>query len=77
LRRADCSVRSEGTHSFQERTLPSVTFGEERTIELGGVTVQLFYFGPAHTDADAVVYFPDLKVIAVGDCAGKNFSTRL
>jgi glyoxylase-like metal-dependent hydrolase (beta-lactamase superfamily II) len=46
---------------------PSLTFETEHTLKLGGVTVQLFYFGPAHTDADTVVYFPDLKVVAVGD----------
>jgi len=59
---------SRGGSSTQAKVAPpSVTFGQERTIKLGGVTVQLFYFGPAHTDADAVVYFPDLKVVAVGD----------
>jgi glyoxylase-like metal-dependent hydrolase (beta-lactamase superfamily II) len=25
------------------------------------------HFAPAHTDADTVVYFPDLKVVALGD----------
>jgi glyoxylase-like metal-dependent hydrolase (beta-lactamase superfamily II) len=47
--------------------LPSVTFDNERTIKLGGVTVQLMHFGAARTSGDAVVYFPDLKVVAVGD----------
>ncbi len=46
---------------------PSITFDKERTIGLGGVTVQVLHFGAAHTSGDAVVYFPDLKVIAVGD----------
>jgi glyoxylase-like metal-dependent hydrolase (beta-lactamase superfamily II) len=47
--------------------LPSVTFDSERTIRLGGVTVQLLHYGEAHTSGDTVVYFPDLKVVAVGD----------
>jgi glyoxylase-like metal-dependent hydrolase (beta-lactamase superfamily II) len=48
-------------------TPPSITFDRERKIELGGVSVQVLHFGPAHTNGDAVVYFPDLKVVAVGD----------
>jgi hypothetical protein len=50
----------------QPAALPSFTFDEERTINLGGVTVQLRHFGAARTNGDAVAYFPDLKVIAVG-----------
>jgi glyoxylase-like metal-dependent hydrolase (beta-lactamase superfamily II) len=46
---------------------PSFTFDTERTIKLGGVTVQLLHYGNARTSGDAVVYFPDLKVVAVGD----------
>jgi glyoxylase-like metal-dependent hydrolase (beta-lactamase superfamily II) len=46
---------------------PSVVFDDQRTIKLGGVTAELRYFGPAHTGGDAVVYFPDLKIVAVGD----------
>jgi cyclase len=51
----------------EQNALPSVTFDQERTIRLGGVTVQLLHFGAARTSGDAVVYFPDLKVVAVGD----------
>lgn len=51
----------------QSTALPSATFDEERTLKLGGVTVQVRHFGAARTSGDAVVYFPDLKVIAVGD----------
>src|SRR5262249_22156580 len=52
--------------------LPSMVFEEERTVRLGGVTVQLRHFGPAHTNADAIVYFPDLKVVAVGDLFARD-----
>jgi cyclase len=47
--------------------LPSVTFDEERTVRLGGVSVQLLHVGTARTNGDTVAYFPDLKVVAVGD----------
>ena len=36
-------------------------------IKLGGKTVRLLHFAPAHTDGDTIVYFPDLKVISAGD----------
>jgi len=34
---------------------------------MGGIAMQLFHFGNACTDGDAVVYFRDLKVVALGD----------
>jgi cyclase len=60
-------ILARRAHGDEQTALPSVTFEEERTIRLGGVTVQLLYFGAARTSGDAVVYFPDLKVVAVGD----------
>jgi cyclase len=47
---------------------PSVTYpGAEYTVKLGGATVELHHFGRAHTSGDTVVYFPDLKVVALSD----------
>lgn len=46
---------------------PSVTYPTEYTVKLGGVTVEAHHFGRAHTSGDTVVYFPDLKVVAVSD----------
>lgn len=56
----------------QERAfLPNLTFSERLTLHPGGVLpgkrIELIYFGPAHTDGDAVVYFPDEKVAFIGD----------
>jgi len=58
--------------STRERTsLPNIAFSERLSLYLGGVLrskrIDLFYFGPAHTDGDAVVYFPDEKVAFIGD----------
>jgi cyclase len=60
-------ILARRAHGDEQTALPSVTFEEEQTIRLGGVTVQLLYFGAARTSGDTVVYFPDLKVVAVGD----------
>ena len=47
---------------------PTMTYsGDEHTLSLGGVKVELHHFGRAHTSGDTVVYFPDLKVVAVSD----------
>lgn len=54
---------------------PSATFESVRTLHLGGVSVQLLHYGAAHTNGDTVVYFPDLKVVAVGDLVGAPLRT--
>ena len=46
---------------------PDTVYDTRFTISLGGKTVRLMHFAPAHTDADTVVWFPDLKVVAMGD----------
>jgi glyoxylase-like metal-dependent hydrolase (beta-lactamase superfamily II) len=42
-------------------------FDRDRTIHLGGIEVQAIHFGAARSAGDTVVYFPNLKVIAVGE----------
>jgi cyclase len=49
--------------------LPNQTFTDKLTLDFGGETVQLLYFGPAHTSGDVVVYFPTEKVAFIGDLA--------
>jgi glyoxylase-like metal-dependent hydrolase (beta-lactamase superfamily II) len=48
-------------------TPPTITYDHEYTIKIGGIEVQLMHFGNAHTSGDTVVYFPNLKVVDVGD----------
>jgi cyclase len=43
------------------------TFDRELKLTLGGVEAELMHFGNARTNGDTVVYFPNLKVVAVGD----------
>lgn len=44
-----------------------VTYGSQYPIHLGGVEVQVLHFGSAYSNNDTVVYFPNLKVVAIGD----------
>jgi glyoxylase-like metal-dependent hydrolase (beta-lactamase superfamily II) len=58
--------------STRERAyLPNITYSERLSLYLSGVLrskrIDLLYFGPAHTDGDAVVYFPDERVAFIGD----------
>ena len=46
---------------------PSVTYSTDYTVKLGGATVEAHHYGRAHTSGDTVVYFPDLKVVALSD----------
>ncbi len=57
------------TYTFDPKPAPpSLTYpGAEYTISLGDVKVELHHFGRAHTSGDTVVYFPDLKAVAVSD----------
>ena len=47
--------------------LPKITFDSEPSLFLGGKEVRARYFGRGHTDGDAVIYFPALKVVHMGD----------
>ena len=73
---AQDNVRSNLTHikqPYYEDTpgtpigLPNITFADELVVHLGGKEVRARYFGRGHTSGDAVVYFPELKVIHTGD----------
>jgi glyoxylase-like metal-dependent hydrolase (beta-lactamase superfamily II) len=46
---------------------PDVTYDTRYAISLGGKSVRLMHFARAHTDDDTIVWFPDLKVVSMGD----------
>ncbi|MEO8026059.1 MAG: MBL fold metallo-hydrolase [Bryobacteraceae bacterium] len=46
---------------------PRLSFSDEQEINLGGKTVVMRWFGRGHTNGDAVVYFPELKAVHMGD----------
>jgi glyoxylase-like metal-dependent hydrolase (beta-lactamase superfamily II) len=47
--------------------LPSKTFTNTLTIGKGASQIDLHYFGRAHTNGDAVIIFPGLRIAAMGD----------
>jgi glyoxylase-like metal-dependent hydrolase (beta-lactamase superfamily II) len=47
--------------------LPKRTFKDKMTIGRGADQIDLFYFGPGHTNGDAWVSFPALRTVHAGD----------
>lgn len=45
------------------------TFEDEMTLDLGGITVELKRFGPAHSPGDIAVIVPERNVLIAGDMA--------
>jgi glyoxylase-like metal-dependent hydrolase (beta-lactamase superfamily II) len=50
-----------------EKTYPSTTFEDSWSETVGGETIRLQHYGPAHTGGDAVVFFESANVVHVGD----------
>jgi glyoxylase-like metal-dependent hydrolase (beta-lactamase superfamily II) len=46
---------------------PDVTFPAEATVDLGGVTARLLWFGPAHTKGDEVTFIEPDRTLVTGD----------
>ncbi|HEX4023351.1 MAG TPA: MBL fold metallo-hydrolase [Steroidobacteraceae bacterium] len=46
---------------------PQIVFGRYGAIVLGHAKVEMYHFGPGHTRGDTIIYFPDLRVIHMGD----------
>jgi glyoxylase-like metal-dependent hydrolase (beta-lactamase superfamily II) len=55
------------------RGMAKRTFKEKMTLGKGADQIDLYYFGPGHTNGDAWVVFPALRTMHAGDIfAGKN-----
>lgn len=46
---------------------PEIVYSDETAVYLGGVEVQVHYYGTGHTNGDSIIYFPDLKTVHGGD----------
>jgi len=55
-----------GTDDF-ELTPPEVTFTDRMNLDLGDLTLELVYYGRAHSHSDIIVYCPEEALLLVGD----------
>jgi len=49
------------------KALPVVTFSDTTTLHVNGEDAIVFHVAPAHTDGDAIVWFPKANVVHMGD----------
>ncbi len=59
-----------GMDAFQgdgARFLPDTTYSEKMSIGSGDGRIDLYHFGPGHTDGDTFIVFPALGVMHAGD----------
>ncbi len=52
--------------------LPSLTYSDTRTIMSGKAEIDLYYFGAGHTNGDAWIVFPALRIALLGDLFGSK-----
>jgi glyoxylase-like metal-dependent hydrolase (beta-lactamase superfamily II) len=57
--------------------LPKRTFKDTLTVGSGNERIDLFYFGAGHTNGDAMVYFPALRVLQTGDLFARRDAPRI
>lgn len=47
--------------------IPAETFIDKKTLQLNGTTLELAYYGAAHTDTDISIYFAGADILHAGD----------
>ncbi|MGL6235321.1 MAG: MBL fold metallo-hydrolase [Segniliparus sp.] len=62
-------LRDTGRYSFRgvRLTLPTESFADSLSLDVGGRRVELVKVGPAHTRGDLLVHVPDVGVVFAGD----------
>lgn len=51
----------------QSTGLPDVTLDDHLRLHLGGMPIDLHYFGRGHTDGDIVIHLPEERILVTGD----------
>ncbi|MFB3884970.1 MAG: MBL fold metallo-hydrolase [Thermodesulfobacteriota bacterium] len=54
-------------------SLPHITFDHGLKLNLGGETIELSYYGHAHTPGDIVIYLPKDQILFAGDLLWTGF----
>jgi len=60
-------TKMDGFKGEKAAFLPKRTFKDKMTVGSGKNRIDLYYFGPAHTNGDAWVVYPSLRVMQTGD----------
>jgi glyoxylase-like metal-dependent hydrolase (beta-lactamase superfamily II) len=65
-------LEGEAVKGF-EVAVPTVTFSESLTLDMGDATIRAMYFGKGHSTADIVVYVPEEKLLVSGGACNPFF----
>ena len=57
--------------------LPTITYDDRMTLHVGSKTIELYYFGPAHTPGDTIVYVPEDRVAFLSEVYFNGVFTSL
>lgn len=58
---------AEKDHKTELQFFPNETFSDGWSEKAGTETISIHYFGPAHTDGDAIIHFENNDIVHVGD----------
>lgn len=67
LENAKKSLESARSMKPSDVPAPNLTFDREIRMYLGGREIQVFHLKRGHTDGDSIIYFPQTKVVHMGD----------
>ena len=60
-----------------EVPLPTIVYSDRMTLYVGGKTLELYFFGPAHTVGDTIVYIPEDRVAFLSEVYFNGVFTSL
>ncbi len=60
-------VGGTGTKPATKEALPVITFNQDATVHVNGEDIHAIHFPHGHTDGDSVIFFPQSKVVHMGD----------
>jgi glyoxylase-like metal-dependent hydrolase (beta-lactamase superfamily II) len=58
---------AKARNSEDTQLYPDTVFSDTLSQKLGDETITLRYFGPAHTDGDAIIHFENANIVHMGD----------
>ena len=58
---------AEKSNTVDKQLFPDVTFKDSWKQKVGSESIRAYYFGPAHTDGDALIHFENANVLHMGD----------
>jgi glyoxylase-like metal-dependent hydrolase (beta-lactamase superfamily II) len=64
--------RQDAFKGLKVNFLPKLMFKDRMTLGSGRDRIDVYYFGPGHTNGDAWIVFPALRIVHAGDMVGEK-----